>query len=529
MSLSHLIHGHAICAPEVDAVRIRGSKMQYSEFDQRALHVAGVLKTLCGGRETIGIVGQRNFSAYIGILGVLYAGCWYTPINTKYSLERIERIIRDSSIRYLIGSLDAMEQLYPILESADLDVRVILPDDEVRCQSQLYIDRKTIDSFPSLDEPVSTEAGDLAYILYTSGSTGQPKGVQVTHGNVDAFLQNMNRMYSVSVGFRASQTFDLSFDLSVCDMFFTWSNLGTLCVLPEEELLLPSEYIRREEISFWYSVPTLASFIDRLGALTEGAFPNLKYSLFCGEPLPQILAEKWRRAAPGSTVENVYGPTEATIHLTRRIYVEGDKKRTFSNGMVPIGRPFPDHLIEIVDDFGLRVKPGDVGEIILAGPQITNGYLNDRTKTELVFVRYEWDPKGNTWYKSGDLGFYNADGELECLGRKDNQIKIAGRRVEIGEIESVLRKYPQLSDAVVVPLRNDDSTVRTLVAFTMNEVDEETEDFIRHDSIRCIESTFFPSKIITLESFPILASGKTDRKSLAEMAHPSWVPCQTEL
>lgn len=332
-----------------------------------------------------------------------------------------------------------------------------------------------------------------------------------------AFLRNLNLNYPVPVGFRSSQTFDLSFDLSVCDMFFTWTNSGTLCLLSEEEKLLPSEYIRREKIYFWYSVPTLANIMNRFGVVSPDAFPSLKHSLFCGEPLTLELAEKWSQAAPNSTVENVYGPTEATIHLTRRVYSPSDLECEFSNSILPIGNPFSDHAMEVVDEQGALVEQGTVGQLVFKGPQITMGYLHDLEKTKASFVEFEWDPSGDIWYKSGDLGFNNAYGDYECLGRLDSQIKIAGRRVELGEIENVLRKYPQLSDVCVVPVRNKDRAVELLVAFTTSHLSDDEKDFIRSDSQLFLESIFYPSELITINKFPTTDSGKIDRNKLLLM------------
>jgi non-ribosomal peptide synthetase component F len=277
--------------------------------------------------------------------------------------------------------------------------------------------------------------------MYTSGSTGNPKGVMVTHANLSSWIENMNKIYKMEIGFKASQTYDLSFDLSVADIFFTWVNGGVLCVLPEEEHLMPFEYIKREQIEVWSSVPTQIRFLNKMGLLTKNVFPDLKYSIFCGEPLPKYLADCWRLAAPNSTVENLYGPTEATIWLTRYNYTVDKMSKSFKNNILPIGVCFEDHRIEIVDENEKIVSNNQVGEIVYKGPQLSEGYLNDTEKTRLSFKPFSWDPSNEVWYKSGDLGFYNNDGILECIGRKDNQIKMGGRRIEICEIESILRTF----------------------------------------------------------------------------------------
>jgi acyl-coenzyme A synthetase/AMP-(fatty) acid ligase len=301
-------------------------------------------------------------------------------------------------------------------------------------------------------------------------------------------------------------------------MFFTWMQGGILCVLPEEESLIPFDYIQREKITFWNSVPTVAIFMHKMGYLKPGCFPDLTHSMFCGEQFPQHIGDAWRKAAPNSSIENLYGPTEATIYISRYIYTKIDEKNKFKNGIVPIGRPFLSHDVAIIGDDSRRASPGKSGEIVFTGPQITRGYLHDKEKTDRVFVSFDWDEKGRTWYKTGDLGFINSNGDLECIGRIDNQVKLAGRRIELGEIEAALRKYPQLQDAVVVPIFDEAKVVCACVAFTTNLLTESNETSIRKDIVQYLERVFFPKKIIHIELFPTTESGKTDRKTLAFMA-----------
>jgi len=505
--------------PDIEAIRCGDQSISYNELNDKALSIATVIAKSGLKNQTIGIVGKRNFSVYMGILGSIYAGCSYTPINPNHDKSRIANVINECSIQLVIGCLDDLSKIHNIINENSL---IIIMPNEKTPYSGFHgksFGKESIDTIKQNSSPIEVDKNSIIYILYTSGSTGRPKGVKVTYQNVLSFLKNMNQIYSLPQGFRSSHTFDLSFDLSVCDMFFTWSNSGTLCVLPEEEKLMPSEYIRREKISFWYSVPTLASFMDRFNVLEYDAFPSLKYSLFCGEPLPHELAVKWSNAALNSTVENVYGPTEATIHLTRRVYSKDDLNRVFTNGIMPIGKPFSDHEIEIINRDGNKVSYGDTGEIVLKGPQITQGYLNDVEKTKSAFVHFDWDSSESKWYKSGDFGFYNTDGDLECLGRKDNQIKIGGQRIEIGEIEGVLRNYELLNDVVIVPVKNSDSSTKTLVGFITTSLSEKEEQKIRLDSQQFLERIFFPRKFVEVKAFPTSDSGKVDKKQLLSIFH----------
>jgi acyl-coenzyme A synthetase/AMP-(fatty) acid ligase len=258
--------------------------------------------------------------------------------------------------------------------------------------------------------------------------------------------------------------------------------------------------------------------MKKMGHLLPGSFPDLRFSMFCGEQFPQYLADAWQKAAPNSTIENLYGPTEATIYISRYLYSEKEKGKAFKNLIIPIGTPFPEHQFALVDNQNKKLSIDEVGEIVFKGPQITKGYLNDQEKTDSVFVNFEWDLSGDKWYKSGDLGFYNTDGNLECMGRIDSQIKINGRRVEIGEIEAALARNPATQDAVVVPLRDENHIVTGCVAFTLNEISKLDLDVLRQESAKFIEPIFFPKKIISIEYFPVAPSGKIDRKALSNMA-----------
>ena len=265
----------------LEALRVRGRSITYQELSTRALTIAAALIESGAKVEAIGLVGQRKASSYFGVLGTLYAGCHYTPINPKYSETKILSILRNANIRFLVGDRADLEMLAPVLANPDAPaIRAIFLPEGRAPAGTTWRDESSLRRLVPLNCPVNIGSEQLAYLLYTSGSTGVPKGVQVSHSNVLAFLRAMSDIYHLNPGFRASQTFDFSFDPSVSDMFFTWTQGGVLCVLPEEEVMLPHEYIRREGITFWNSVPTLIAFLHKMGHLRPGIFPELTNSMF---------------------------------------------------------------------------------------------------------------------------------------------------------------------------------------------------------------------------------------------------------
>ena len=517
-SVSSLLFENATSYGSRAALKIGGRLISYQELNERGLTVGAALSECGAAGETVAIVGQRKPSSYFGIVGILYAGCSYVPINPKYSKARILAILDDANVQFLVGDSEDLTLIEPILvEQGRKRVKaIIVPEGRAPSGSEWY-DEIFLRSVIPLDRPRDVNRQSMAYLLYTSGSSGVPKGVQVQHNNLLAFLRSMSEIYDLAPGFRASQTFDFSFDPSVADMFFTWKMGGLLCVLPEEELFLPHEYIKREKITFWNSVPALAGFMSRMGHLRAGSFPQLRNSMFCGEQFPRYLAEEWQQAAPDSTVENLYGPTEATIYISRFVYTKNEWNKEFKNSIIPIGKPFPEHELSIIDDAGNRVVNNEIGEIVFKGPQITKGYFKDQAKTDSCFVTFPWDQTEDRWYMTGDLGFFNDDGNLECIGRRDNQIKLGGRRIEVGEIEAALNRYEQTREAVVVPQRDENEIVTGCVAFTTKKISKDEENTIRNDSSRYIERIFFPKKILTISEFPLTAGGKIDRNALSTM------------
>ena len=503
------------------AIRINNENMTYEELYLKALKLASILKDNGAYGETVAIVGHRNFSTYVCILGVLFAGCNYTPINPKTPKLKILEILSNSTVNYFIGDYVSITQLQNQIGNSNLiDKSIITPlcslkDKEV----QNWMGKTDIDKIDPLLNPVDCDDSYLAYVLYTSGSTGKPKGVQVTRKNLFSYLKAVDLLWNVPNGFRMSQFHDLSFDPSVSDIFYTFCNKGTLCVVPENEMMLPSDFIVREKIDIWSSVPTIGLFMLNMGKLAYGKYPDLKIVRHAGEPFPVALAESWHHATPNASIENHYGPTESTIDVCRHVYDHKSENSIFNNNILPIGKSFPKMKIAIVsDDLEEIVEKNHRGEIVFCGPQVSNGYLNDQSKTDENFVKLSLDNFEKVWYKSGDVGYINTNGDIECVGRKDSQIKIGGRRVEIGEIEAALSLIDATRNAVVVPYRDDSEVVVGCVAFVLNNLTTVDINKIRKECAPILDIVFFPKKIISIKVFPRSQSGKIDRKALEQIA-----------
>jgi non-ribosomal peptide synthetase component F len=322
----------------------------------------------------------------------------------------------------------------------------------------------------------------------------------------------MVERYRVSEEDRLSQMFDMTFDLSAFDMFVAWERGACVCCPSQKELIKPDSYIRNNNLTIWFSVPSTAVFMKQLGLLKPGRYPELRLSLFCGEPLPVSSIQAWSAAAPNSVVENLYGPTELTIACTLYRWDAQRSPAEAEMGIVPIGYPYPGMNYLLVDETLHEVAAGEEGELLMSGPQMSLGYWNDAKKTSEAFLI----PPGQTqiYYRTGDrVRRPRLEGPLIHLGRIDSQVKVLGHRVELGEIEAVVRKHCG-SDAVVAV-----GWPRTSSGFGGVEVFIEGRSETEHlrDSVQVeLPEYMVPRKFHFKDKLPRNSNGKLDRKAISQ-------------
>lgn len=499
--------------PEAPAIRIEGTEVSYAALRDKAWEIAAALseaKVAPGGLT--GILAMHSVATYSGILGALAAGNGYVPLNPKFPADRLSYILRHSGCTSLVVDREREEMLSDVLKDMDGLTLVFADRSDVSDLEAVYPDhtvRRPLGASGPQALP-SPRGDEPAYVLYTSGSTGAPKGVAVSHANLRHFLATVIRMFDLTPADRFSHLFDLSFDLSVFDMFAAWEVGACMCVPGAQDALMPTEYIRREQITVWFSVPSLAVLMQRLRQLEPGGFPRIRIALFCGEALHWETVEAWAAASPNAALFNIYGPTEVTLACTSFEC----RERGAGEDVVPIGTPFAGMRTLVASDGFREAEPGEPGELLMAGPQVALGYWKDDAKTAQAFVTHPGD--GHRYYRTGDLVRRPSgpDDPLRFLGRIDHQVKIRGHRIELGEIEARLRALSDGPRVVVLgwPLR--DGQPQGLVAFL--ETSELDEDGLMSALARDLPDYMLPKRIVAVPSFPHNVNGKIDRGALAE-------------
>lgn len=464
------------------------------------------------------VFAYRSLAAYSAVLGILASGKGYVPLNPKFPLERTRKMLLLSGCRVLVVGREAFHQLPELLKGIDRNVTVILPDvQDVGGLPSLYPKHQFVtpaksapNTFPQPD--VSPESP--AYLLFTSGSTGEPKGVPITHANVCSYIRYTCDRYDVAENDRFSQEFDQTFDLSVHDMFVCWERGACLFCVPERSLMTPAKFIRDNALTMWFSVPSVIGAMSKLRLLQAGCLPSLRFSLFCGEPLPAIYAQAWQEAAPNSILENLYGPTEATIAISNYRWDNARSPQQCVNGIVPIGWIFDGQNVCVVDQDRRPVAAGEVGELCLAGSQVTSGYWNNLKKTAEQFVHLPGD-RDHLWYRTGDLAKQDASFCLFYLSRTDHQVKIRGYRVELQEIEEVVRRASGSAHVVSVPWPVRNGSADGVIAFVsgLESLDQS------HVLTYCrgyLPEYMVPKRIYLLDEMPLNGNGKIDRDRLLQ-------------
>ncbi|HEX8091740.1 MAG TPA: amino acid adenylation domain-containing protein, partial [Blastocatellia bacterium] len=436
---------HVNETPDNPALRVGTLVYTYSEADETARRWAARLLDATGGNAgRVGIFAYRSVTSYLGVLASLLAGAAFVPLNYKLPGERTRAMIEQADLDVVLVDNESLPQLSELLSGLACSPPILAPDmDGPSAKSRLpgmVFGREDIANAAPLFTLPDVAPDDLAYLLFTSGSTGMPKGVPITHGNVRAFLDVNLARYGLTAEDRLTQTFDQTFDLSIFDLFMAWESGACVHSIQPIELLAPFHFLEEHQITVWFSVPSVASLLIKRGALTPGSMPTLRWSLFCGEGLPRVTAEAWQAAAPRSVVENLYGPTELTIACAAYRWDPVKSPIECINDLVPIGEVYPGLSHIVVDDALREVEPGRPGELCIAGPQTSPGYWRDPELTAAHF--FETTGAQGTirrYYRTGDVVMRRA-GHYAYLGRIDQQVKVCGYRVELGEIESILRR-----------------------------------------------------------------------------------------
>src|SRR5271167_1095044 len=509
--------------PANPALEIGEESLSYEQLWNYAGRITACLNQADPSEKLVAILANRSVAAYGGILGILGSGRGYVPLNPKFPLERTLLMLLASGCETLVVGQECAAALESLLARVDKQLTLILPDpgwkldrktfDREAFASHRVISARDLSIVADPHDPL-VDGSDTAYLLFTSGSTGVPKGVAVSQSNAVAYMEYAARRFGMHGGDRCSQNFDLTFDLSVHDLFTCWDAGATLCPY-EEQTLTPATLVDEKQLTCWFSVPSVAMFASKLGILEPGAFPTLRWSLFCGEALSATLAEAWQQAANNSILENLYGPTEATIAITYYRWDPSTSPAECVRGLVPIGWPFDGQQVCAVNEDLAQVPVGESGELCLGGSQVTRGYLNDPEKTAKSFVRLK-HTGDQVWYRTGDLVRQD---ERECLfylGRRDFQVKVNGYRVELQEIDLVLREAARTELEVAIPWPLSDGSASGIVGVLSGSDPAHDAHIIAACETR-LPRYMVPNRIYHFPQIPLNVNGKIDRAKITEM------------
>jgi amino acid adenylation domain-containing protein/non-ribosomal peptide synthase protein (TIGR01720 family) len=493
--LHHCIEAQVERTPNAPALIFEGEQLTYRELNQRANKVAHHLQKLGVGPETpVGICAERSLEMVISLLGILKAGGAYVPLDPTYPPERLAFMLDDAAVPVLLTQSHLLRTLPATtaqLFCLDTDWHKIIEE--------------------SNENPASgVSADNLAYIIYTSGSTGQPKGVMIPHRGICNRLMWMQDAYRLTAEDRVLQKTPFSFDVSVWEFFWPLMAGACLVVAPPESHKDSSQLIdliNAEGITTIHFVPPMLRVL--LENERAPSCRSLRRVICSGEALTLDLEQRFFTRMKAE-LHNLYGPTEASVDVSFWACKPATERET-----VPIGRPIANTQLYILDSQLQAVPIGVPGELYIGGIGLARGYLQrpDLTAQQFIPDPFSQQP-GARLYRTGDLARFLPDGNIEFLGRIDNQVKLRGFRIELGEIEAVLSQHPSLREAVVLACESAEGNKR-LVAYVIPEAGHapsgsELRGFLKEK----LPAYMVPSVFVTLDEWPLLPNGKIDRRAL---------------
>lgn len=486
--------------PDTVAVVWNHQSLTYLELNRRANRIAHWLHEKHPGKgNTIGLCCDRSFDMVVGILAILKAGHAYVPFDPSYPADRIQYMIRQSGIAEVL----LQEKFKPVFNHTGTHLQGIDGNDDLFAP------------FPGTNLSIKSDPTSPAYVLFTSGSTGDPKGVVQVHRALVNLLQWQKNKTPLNTAARTLQFAPVSFDVSFQELFTTWTTGGVLLLIDDEMRLNAIrllQFIGEQKVERLF-LPFIALQHLAEVAVNSKLFPEpLRDVITAGEQLqitPHI--REFFLRLPGCRLHNHYGPTET--HVVTALTLPDDPQKW--PALPSIGKPVAHTHVYLLDENLHPVTTDSEGEIYIAGASLANGYINRDDLTNERFIKNPFSKTGNDrLYKTGDLGRYLSDGQIEYLGRTDTQVKVRGYRIELGEIEIALQSFPGITQAAVT-VREDQPGDKRLIAYYAGNAGLSHTEIRKHLAAR-LPGYMMPSSLVRMEALPRTPSGKVDRRALPE-------------